>query len=437
MDRRERTVVWLASLAVAITRWPALSRTLWDWDEALFALAVRDYDVGLYHPHPPGFPLFIALAKGMVKLLPGHDEFHALQAIVFVSSLFVFPAAYFLARELRASPFVAAASGLLLAFMPNVWLYGGTAFSDVPSLVLSLAACTLLLRGRESTRALIAGAIVTGVAAGIRPQNLLIAFVPFLLAFRARRRDAVIGGAITAMIVIASYGGAAMASDGWGAYRDALSEHARYIRETDSFLSPIRPSLFRVADDFFVRPFRAPAINIAITLLALIGVLRRKWVVLAIFGPFLIFAWLYLDFHSASRFSIAYMPMFAILAAEGIEAMRKARAVVLAAVVALMIVWTWPALMIVHRTVSPPVAAIESIRGQDVYVDSRLGAHASLLLREFHDLAFLRPHQRALIVREGPGAIDFTRERAHLAGIVRDRYFVVSVTRRAESPPLH
>jgi hypothetical protein len=451
MDRRERTVVWLASLAVAITRWPALSRTLWDWDEALFALAVRDYDVGLYHPHPPGFPLFIALAK----LIPGHDEFHALQAIVFVSSLFVFPAAYFLARELRAPVFVATASGLLLAFMPNVWLYGGTAFSDVPSMVLSLAACALLLRGRESTRALFAGAVLTGVAAGIRPQNLLIAFVPFVLAFRARRRDALIGGAITALIVIASYGGAVAASDGWNNYREALAEHARYIRETDSFLSPIRPSLIRVADDFFLRPFRAPAINIAITLLAFIGVLsgaagsppaersrRAKspplhWIHIAIFGPFLIFAWLYLDFHSSSRFSIAYMPLFAILAAQGIDAMRKARAVVLAAVVALMIVWTWPALMIVHRTVSPPVAAIESLRGQDAYVDNRLGAYAALMLPRFHDLAFLRPHQRALIVREGPGAINFTRERARLAGIVRDRYFVVSVTRRAESPPLH
>jgi hypothetical protein len=286
-----------------------------------------------------------------------------------------------------------------------------------------------------------AGAVLTGIAAGIRPQNLLIAFVPFLLALRTRRRDAVIGGVITALIVIASYGGAAAASDGWGAYRDALAEHARYIRETDSFLSPIRPSLIKVADDFFLRPFRAPAINIAITLLALGGAAaalgRRRFLVIAIFGPFLIFAWLYLDFHSSSRFSIAYMPMFAILAAEGIDVLRKARVIVLAAVVALMIVWTWPALMIVHRTVSPPVAAIESLRGQDAYVDNRLGAYAALMLPAFHDLAFLRPHQRALIVREGPGAINFTRERAHLAGIVRDRYFVVSVTRRAESPPLH
>jgi uncharacterized membrane protein len=82
---------------------------------------------------------------GLAKLIP-FDSFHALQAISFVASLCVFPAAYVLARELRASHFVALAAGLLLAFMPNVWFYGGTALSDVPSMVLSLIATALLLR---------------------------------------------------------------------------------------------------------------------------------------------------------------------------------------------------------------------------------------------------------------------------------------------------
>lgn len=428
---------WLASLAVAISRWPALSLTLWDWDEALFALAVRDYDVRLYHPHPPGFPLFIALAK----LIPGLDEFHALQAIVFVSSLFVFPCAWWLARELGASDFVALASGLLLAFLPNVWFFGGTAFSDVPSMVLSLAACAWLLRGREHARALLLGAAVAGIAAGIRPQNLLIVFVPYVLALRewwapparrgrrARTRVPLAAVLVTCAIVLASYGGAALASGGLHDYLSAIRDHGAYIRATDSFLSPIRPSPIRVADDFFLRPFRAPLINIALTLFALLGLARRRWLTIAIFGPFLLFAWLFLDFHSTSRFSIAYMPMFAILAADGIDLTRKARPLVLAAVVALMIVWTWPALTIVHRTISPPVAALQSVQGEVPYVDERLGAHAALLLPHFHELHTLPAHQLATVVREDPGETTFTRERAPLTGIVRDRYFVVSVTR--------
>jgi 4-amino-4-deoxy-L-arabinose transferase-like glycosyltransferase len=413
-----RSAVWITGALVAVTRWPPLARTLWDWDEALFALAVRDYDVSLYHPQPPGFPLFIALAK----LVPFHDEFRALQAIVFIAALFVFPAAYFLGCELGASFFVAFGSALVLAFLPNVWFYGGTAFSDVPSLVLSLLACALLLRGRRDARALIAGAIVLGIAAGFRPQNLLIGFVPFVLAFRAPRRVAIIGAMLLAIILIASYGGAAIESGGWSSYRVMLRAHEQYIRTTDSFLAPIRPSLIKVADDFFLRPFRAPAINIILCLLALIALARRRahvLLALAIFGPFLIFAWLYLDFHSTSRFSIAYMPLFAIFAAEGIDALRKFRAFALAALIALLIVWTWPALMIVHRTISPPLAALNF--APDATIDERLGAHAAYLHRASN------PNAR-VIVREGQGAITFARDRTRLSGIARDRYFEVSVT---------
>ncbi|HEX2061925.1 MAG TPA: hypothetical protein VHK90_14385, partial [Thermoanaerobaculia bacterium] len=379
LTRGERIAAWVLGIFAAVTRWPAASRTLWDWDEALFALALRDYDVAAHHPHPPGFPLFIGLAK----LIP-LDAFHALQAIAVASSLLVFPAMFFLARELRARGFVAIAAALLLAFFPNVWFFGGTAFSDVPSMVLALFASALLLRGRRDARALLAGAVVLGIAAGFRPQNLLIGFVPFLLAFRHRWRASLIGGVLIAIILAASYGTAAALSGGWDVYRDALQRHERYIRSVDSFLAPLHPGLLRVADDFFVRPYRAPLINAIVTILALLG-LRRTRLALLVFGPFLLFAWLYLDFHSASRFSIAYMPLFALLAAEGIP--RRGQAITLAVAVAVMIAWTWPALRVVHTTPSPPVAALASIRALPrhtiVYVDERLAAHAELLLPEY------------------------------------------------------
>jgi hypothetical protein len=442
MTRNERLAAWLLGLFAAAMRWPALSATLWDWDEALFALALRDYDVTAHHPHPPGFPLFIGLAK----LLP-LDPFHALQAVTFVASLFVFPAMLFLARELGATPFVAMASALLLAFFPNVWFFGGTAFSDVPSLVLVLVASALLLRGRRGNAALLAGSLLLGVAAGFRPQNLLIGFAPFVAAFVHRRLTAVAGGAIIAIVVIASFGTAASLSGGWEAYRATLVKHERYIREIDSFLSPIRPWLPQVADDFFVRPYRAPLLNVAVTLLAAAGFLRRRsWMALAMFGPFLLFAWLYLDFHSASRFSIGYMPLYALLAAEGIPA--RGRRITLAALVALLIGWSWPALRVVHTTASPPVAAIQYIRELNppmLYVDERLAAHAELLLPRCPRVVVtvspkLQLAEGALLLREGasnaPASRTFARPRERLEGIARPRYFEVSVQRggRASRP---
>lgn len=434
LARSERMGLLVLSLLVALTRWPAVAKTLWDWDEALFVLALRDgYDVAAFHPHPPGFPLFIAAAK----LLP-LEPFRALQTIVVLSSLFVFPAAYWLARELRANAFVASSAGLLLAFMPNVWFYGGTAFSDVPSLVLSLAACALLLRGCRDDRALLAGCAVLGIAAGIRPQNLLIGLAPFVIAFLCRRRTALTGAAIAAMIVIASYAGASIATGDFASYRNAIAEHGQYIRETDSFLADKRPSLLRVADDFFLRPFRAPLINTALLILAAIALYRRRThtiVTIAIFGPFLLFAWLFLDFHSASRFSIAYMPLFAMLAADGVEiAPPRFRLPLSAALVAVMFAWTFPVLRVVHSTESPPVEAMNFVRASVdpvitfVDVDPALGAHAEVFLRG--DFERNTKGRRVVVrVREGKGDQTFSWPRERLAGIARPRYFEVSVGR--------
>jgi hypothetical protein len=262
----------------------------------------------------------------------------------------------------------------------------------------------------------------------------LIGFVPFVIAFLRHRRAAIVGAFVTAIIVIASYGTAASLSGGWDVYRDALERHEEYIRNADSFLAPRHPGLIRVADDFFFRPFRAPLINVIVFLLAIFGV-RRQGLrfqsgglaaalqnVIAIFGPFCLFAWLFLDFHSASRFSIAYMPMFAMLAAAGIP--ERGRTWITTGIVAIMIAWTWPALRVVHTTPSPTFAAMESLRdfGGTIYVDERLTAHAELLIPE---------EPGAVFVREGastaPGARNFTRDRDRLAAIARPRYFEVSV----------
>lgn len=414
---RERKLVLVLTIVVAATRFLAISRSLWDWDEALFALALRDYDVTRHHPHPPGFPLFILAAKAITLL--GVNEFRALQTVSVAASLFVFPAMFLFARALRATFFTSIAAALILAFLPNVWFFGGTALSDVPSMVLAVAACALLLRGNSIT-----GAILLGIAVGFRPQNLLIGAAPLLL--RRNIKGAVIVGVIGA----ASFLGAAHFSGGWDAWRAAVTRHETYIRSIDSFLSDIRPPLWKVADDFFFRPFRAPAINLAIALLIACALVRRTratLIALATFGPFVVFAWLYLDFHSSSRFSVAYMPLFAFLAAEGLEVFRRVRGAVLAALVVTMIVWTLPPLHTVRTTISPPQAAAEWIlahhRGP-VDVDPRLGAQAAYFFadREVEE-------GRTLRMWEGSGgAVTFTRERARLArALTRPRYFEVSV----------
>lgn len=434
--------VWLVGLLVALSRWPAVSATFWDWDEALFGLALVEYDVTRHHPHPPGFPLFVGLAR----VLP-LDGVPALQAVVFAGALLLFPAMFFLVRSAGAPRPTALSAALLLVFFPNVWFYGGTAMSDVPSLALALLAAALLLSGRSQSSLLVAG-VVAGLALGFRPQNGLVLLLPGLAALRARPRAAAGALAIAGAIAAASYGAAAWASGGWQSYVEAVRQHESYIRETDSILSSRHPSLWRVADDFFYRPFRAPWINGVIALLLTSGVLRlwrkrerRLVTMLAIFGPFCLLAWLMLDWNSAGRFSIAYMPLVAFLAAEGVPRRWQPAAATLLA--GAMAVWAWPGIAIAHRTPSPPVVAARSLAESDpgttiLYVDRALGAHAQLLLpgftreeRELPTLAVMHHRARALFLGEGivarPGALHFERKHDPLEAIARRRYFATSV----------
>src|SRR5437763_12956938 len=151
LTARQRTAFGVVAMVCAATRFLAMARSPWDWDETLFCLGMRDYDVTLHHPHPPGFPVYIALGR-LVRLVV-HDDFRALQAINLTAGMLVFPAVFMLARELRFRFTTAAIAGALFAFLPNVWLFRGTAFSVVPSIVLVVFAVALLLRGRRDANA--------------------------------------------------------------------------------------------------------------------------------------------------------------------------------------------------------------------------------------------------------------------------------------------
>ena len=47
----------------------SLPPSLDDIDAVNFALGVRDFDVARHQPHPPGYPLFIALGKAATPVL--------------------------------------------------------------------------------------------------------------------------------------------------------------------------------------------------------------------------------------------------------------------------------------------------------------------------------------------------------------------------------
>ena len=372
MTRGERVAYWCLALFCAATRFLAMARSLWDWDEALFCLGMRGYDVTSHHPHPPGFPVYIGAAK-LVRFLI-HDDFRALQAINLFAGMLVFPAVFMLARELRFRFVTASVAATLCAFLPNVWFFGGTAFSDVPSIVLVVYAVAFLFRGARDRKSYFIGTLLLALSMGIRPQNLVIGLFPGALAtwYRARERwrDVVVAALIGAIVVGAAYGGAIYATGSWRGYAEAVRAHSAYIAAVDSFRAPARPPLWRLVDRFFVKQYDEPFLSFVVTLfviISIIGAIRSRdrnigWLALS-FGPFAVLAWMMLDRYSVSRFSIGYIPMFALLAADGIDRTARGRprweALLGGALVAAFFFWTLPAFTIVRAQPAPPVLAAQ------------------------------------------------------------------------------
>jgi len=413
-------------VVVAISRWYALSTSQFDWDESLFACGVRNYDVTAQHPHPPGYPLFILFAK--IVGLAVHDDFRSLQAVVAVASFLLFPATFFLLRELRFRFRIAITGAVITAFLPTVWYYGGTALSDVPALCAVVVASALLLAGGRNPRAWIAGMFVAGIAGGIRPLHVVIAVVPAIAGAAALRRPRTIltGCAVFAAVVAASYIGAALATPKppWG-YLHEIGVTARYIGSTDSFNNVTRPPLRELAATFFMYSHRGGKVGVALLALAAIGLAeataRRRvnvGIILAMFVPIAIVSWMMLDLTAVTRYGLAYAMLYCLAAAYGIDVLVRvlknetAQGAITTAAATILIVaminWIRPALAVVRHHASPPIAAMRWIRTHVAPVGPRLYVDANLVYHAEYELAGYDIH--------GFGTYDQIPADAYIAG---------------------
>jgi hypothetical protein len=464
LTSRRNLLVALAIL-VAATRFLAVSQSIWDWDEGLFVSAMRDYDVAAHRPHPSGFPLFIGAAK-LARFLVD-DDFKALRAVSVIASMFLFPALYSLARALRMSFRSAVIAALLFSFLPNVWYWGGTAFSDVLAVVLFLTAAALLFRGGGGY---LLGSVFFAATLLVRPQNLLLVW-PWLFAswqrLRARKfADVAASAALITVLVLGGYWLAGRASGGWTRYIKATRDHQEYVATVDGALNPNRPKPTAVFRDFFIDPFFGGKASTLLFLFALAAFLRpqrRHLDILLTFLPNLVLGWFMLSVTGVSRLSLGYIPMHTLLAADGMAAIaailmrRRERFVpaletAFAAVILLRFVyWVWPALAEVRRHNAPPMAAVRWLRehvpptgkiyvhgGMTPFTDCCLRDRPTALVADDFDPRTMPPEPGAYFVVDRelkvPRAVIFTRPRPKLWGLFHRRYFEITVVPIAGAP---
>lgn len=374
---------WLALLlGVAIlffVRVAFLPPTLDDIDAFNFDLGVHDYDPAAFRPHPPGYPVFILLAKLSHVGFTTHAAALAFVAAVF-SSLTLVPL-YFLMREFSARAGAALACVFTLA-SPVVWFNGVRPMSDATGLFAVLAAQWLLVSGlrtmqvnpSRARRLWYLGVLTSALAFGVRAQALFL-IAPTLVygCLRAKglmlRSAACFSAAVAAWMlpVLAASGGAER-------YLQSLSLLLATALSQEPLLSA--PSTRRAAYalwDVLGAVWGSPWVAIPMLILAGVGALRLvlrnrealAWLLL-LFAPYAMYHYLF-QMTATIRYAIPVVPLLAFMAAVPIAESSSRRRAALVATAALAFVTVsgasiWPALMAYHTTASPASQALAAVR---------------------------------------------------------------------------
>ncbi|HVA26009.1 MAG TPA: hypothetical protein VMW62_16660 [Chloroflexota bacterium] len=401
--------LFVATLALyVITR----SISLDDFDSFNFARAIDHFDLRLNQPQPPGYPVYVLLAR--VFDLAVHDHQAALTLLSAASGAVAILAFWGVAAQVGA-PWAA----LPLAPMPLFWLSSGMALSDVPGLAMATLATLLVIRGVRDRvaadgfpAALLAGCAATGLAAGVRPQDAILplgvlAFLASPLAplspsaqdreqVRARQLPLAAGVLIAASLAWAiplaiSLGGPAAA---WR----TLAGQSQYVGATDSlFARPFTlPNLeARMAEfgNVFSAYFGGPAdgglpaflaLMAALILLALLAT-RARWLALSWLLPYAAFMLLAMRPDDPRKVLPAIPPMLLLLGGIRPKPLAAAACTALAAWFAFSAA---PLITIMDTVKAPPEQASAYVASNFRSSDTLVLAGSSYNAIRYHDPAF-------------------------------------------------
>jgi hypothetical protein len=206
MARRQRAVALAAAVAAVATRLPFAARRMWDHDSVQFALGVERYDLAAHHPHPPGYPLYIAILKLLAAA--GVDALHGMVALSILAAALgaalIVPLTVRLAsaaaQEAGTAPAEGAplAAGALAAVLyvcnPLLWFYDELPLVYAVEGGMTVGLAWAALRMADGRGPLLAACAAFALAGGVRPTTLVL-LLPLLLLgiWRAWRRGATLG----------------------------------------------------------------------------------------------------------------------------------------------------------------------------------------------------------------------------------------------------
>jgi hypothetical protein len=381
-SRRVRRVEWLALIVAAAAllalRLPFLPPTLDDIDSVNFELGVHDYDPVHHQPHPPGYPVYILVAR----LIHPWFESHA-AGLAFVSALFsalsVVPL-YFLMRRLTSTQGAAFVCVLTL-FNPILWFNSVRPMSDLTGFFLVTSAQCLLVTAlleeaapRRRHVLWLVGTVLAGISIGGRAQAmwlvgpLLLYGTWHLRSVRAAVATVLCFAAAVALWLVPML----VLSGGVAPFFDSFATMMRSALPADFLVTDfsIRRAV-RAAVDVWLSPWQGVSFGAIVLLLAGVGALILARTDRRLLGQLLLLFLPYAIYHYGAqatqhlRYAIPILPLVAFLATVPIlRSARRVRFLVPAAAAAAIVggaITTMPALAAYHSTPSPPFQALAAL----------------------------------------------------------------------------
>jgi hypothetical protein len=375
-----------------------LAPSLEDIDSINFALGLRHFDVATHQPHPPGYPVYIALGRVSLTVIravaPSLDTARAEAiALALWSALgggvallaawaFFGEVGRYRDRSRGMSPYfkvggISFWATTLLAVSPLFWISGMRPLSDMPGLAMAMTAQALALRGTTDRRLLVWAALVAGVAAGFRVQTACLT-VPLLAFAIWTQRSAgvvwlatrpalalIVGALAWAVPLVVSSGGVAdyLRALGSQAGEDFAWTGMLWVNRTP------RRLLFALWETFAL-PWDTLALVVAIGVASAVGAVvsflrdRRALAVVALaFAPYLVWHLLFQETVFV-RYALPTLPLITWLVVRGVAGTGRAAPYVVAAVVALALVIAVPDGVVYARQPHPAFQAIAAMKAR-------------------------------------------------------------------------
>ena len=377
-----------------------LAPSLEDIDSINFDLGLRHFDVAQHQPHPPGYPVYIALgrtAKAVLQTVApslGQTRIESMALAIWspLGGAVALIAAFSIFSRL-SNPAMALSATTLLAASPLFWLNGSRPMSDMPGLALAMVAQALFLTGTTDRRALVIGAVVAGVAAGVRVQTACLTLPLFAFALFQQRREGVVWIA-TRPVAGLALGGLSWAiplivfSGGVDHYLVALGSQAGEDFAWTGMLwtTPTPRRLLFALWETFVLPWDSVPFGIVVGVLALLGMLvallrqRRAVLLIALaFGPYAIFHLLFQETIHV-RYAMPTLPAMVWLVVCAISIAGRAAPAVSAAIVAAALGFSLPVGVAYGREAHPAFRAIAAMNdSRRAHPDAPVYSHFAMV----------------------------------------------------------